>query len=532
MSRTVTHQARAHPGYAQPVPVVVRAAPEGRDCGFRGESLTPKERDAAGLDHGRDWRHCLHPARPLGPNVCACTGCSPACPGYEAELPPEVFAPVGRRHLVCHVLPVAGNGVWQRSVDSLRLRWPLFTGHRVFAVATGGPVREQRTGRTLTLDTPAAVRAYLPAGSEVIEVPNRPDRWELQSWPRLWARVLQCGDADAVLYCHAKGVTRPADSPAHRWADALWRLSLDYWPEVARRLRSYPVVGPFTKVGPFGTKTGVGTGLAAWHYSGNFWWARAVTMRAKLAAVPVPQDPWGCEAWPGIAFRPDEAGSLLGDVTPGLDLYRPENLARLDALLARWQAAHPPTPVTSLAPPPGRPAVGPVTVSVVVATCGRPSLARTLASITPQLGPGDEVVVVRDGTGDSGNTPRNDAMRRCRGSHLLFLDDDDLSIPGALDAVRRAAAAHPGKVLLFRMRRGAPHNDLVPHDGVNAPRLGEVSTQTVCVPNDPDRLGVWGGGGEPYAGDWDFVRTTLAMYPPDGWVQLPEVIAQWNGCRG
>lgn len=40
--------------------------------------------------HGsvREWRHCGHPAQPLGNPVCRCKGgCRPTCGGYE--LPPK-----------------------------------------------------------------------------------------------------------------------------------------------------------------------------------------------------------------------------------------------------------------------------------------------------------------------------------------------------------------------------------------------------------------------------------------------------------
>jgi hypothetical protein len=34
------------------------------------------------LNTTRDYRTCEHSAQPLGPIVCSCTGCGPACPGY------------------------------------------------------------------------------------------------------------------------------------------------------------------------------------------------------------------------------------------------------------------------------------------------------------------------------------------------------------------------------------------------------------------------------------------------------------------
>ena len=79
------------------------------------------------------------------------------------------------------------------------------------------------------------------------------------------------------------------------------------------------------------------------------------------------------------------------------------------------------------------------TFSIVVATSGRPTLNRTLSSIAPQLEPGDEIIVVCDDTGDAGDTARMDAMPRATGSHLTFIDDDDVYAPDALEKMRRFA---------------------------------------------------------------------------------------------
>jgi len=496
-------------------------------CVHQGDDLTGPERQAAGLGHARRWLHCLNPEQPLGPHVCSCKGCGPTCRGYQAEEidtpAPVDYPPVGRRHLAYFLLPVAGNGVWRRGVDQLRRRWGLFTGRTVVAVATGGAVTEQQTGRVLALDPPATVRAYLPPGCEVVEVPNDPGRWELAGWGALWGRVLDgADDADAVLYCHAKGVTRPADSTCHLWADTLYALCLDHWPEVAAAVHTHALAGPLKKLGHFFREArphAPAMARSAWHYSGNFWWARAGVVRDRLARVPVPADPWGTEAWPGIAFRPDE-GAGVGPAAAG-DLYRPatwrdEVLPALD----RWQNLHHPTPpVPRPVGPPARPPDPRPRLSVVIPTAGRDTLGRTLASLTPQLLPGDEVILVRDDTGDWGATPRNRAIPRAAGDYLLFMDDDDEYTPGGLEAVRSAAAEHPGRPLVFRMRRP---NDVLP--AVRELVAGQVSTQMFAVPNDPARLAAWP---PVYTGDFEFIRAVCGQYPA-GPVWRDEVIAVWR----
>jgi hypothetical protein len=85
------------------------------------------------------------------------------------------------------------------------------------------------------------------------------------------------------------------------------------------------------------------------------------------------------------------------------------------------------------------------TFSVIVGTRGRATLMRTLESITTQLAPGDELFVLRDDSGDAGDTPRNETMHRAAGSHLLFMDDDDVYLPGAFATMPRFPDEHPGR---------------------------------------------------------------------------------------
>lgn len=256
----------------------------------------------------RDVRECT-----AGHGSVTAAGECEVCPDYVAD-GPDQFGPVGRRHLVYHLLPVAGNGVWRRGIDQLRGRWGLFTGTKVIAVLTGdvGP---------FPLDPPDEVRAYLPPGCEVVEVPNHPALREVASWVPLWERVLAAaGDEDAIFYAHAKGVTRQVDpgNSCQWWASLAYSLHLDHWPLVADHLTRYPITGAFKKVG-----YGFGGSPSAWHYSGTFFWVRAGDFRLRPWRAVEPT--WvGTEAWPGIAYHPNEAGGLFLDgVVPRLDLYSP-----------------------------------------------------------------------------------------------------------------------------------------------------------------------------------------------------------------
>jgi glycosyltransferase involved in cell wall biosynthesis len=147
-----------------------------------------------------------------------------------------------------------------------------------------------------------------------------------------------------------------------------------------------------------------------------------------------------------------------------------------------------------------------VSFSIIVPTAGRPTLGATLASIAEQLEPGDEIFVLRDDSNDEGDTPRNSAMPRARGTHLLFMDDDDQYARGALAAIRRFAEQHPGRIGIFRMRYD---NGLVLW---RRPELefGNVSTQLFVVPNVPGKLARWERQGR-VIGDYVFITETVKL---------------------
>jgi hypothetical protein len=178
-------------------------------------------------------------------------------------------------------------------------------------------------------------------------------------------------------------------------------------------------------------------------------------------------------------------------------------------------------------------------ISFVVATVGRETLARTLASI--EAWPTDEIVVVGDvaaaarcrwgghwGThvrcigvargpaGDWGGTERNLGMLKGPGRYLAFMDDDDTYAPLARKAIQDSINASPGRPMVFRMRQ--PDGSVLWSDPVM--REGNVGTPMFVVPNDRTRLGQWSGRREC---DFDF--TSSCRWSPAEWVWCPQVIA-------
>ena len=145
-----------------------------------------------------------------------------------------------------------------------------------------------------------------------------------------------------------------------------------------------------------------------------------------------------------------------------------------------------------------------VTLSIVIPTNGRPSLTHTLNSVATQLADGDEILVIRNDHAPWGHKTRNHATRRARGSHLLFIDDDDRYLQGALDLIRGWITDTPDRVHLYAMaytdgRVVTPAWPL---------QIGYVSTQMMCVPRVKGKLGRWG---DRYEGDYDFIATTMQL---------------------
>lgn len=180
-------------------------------------------------------------------------------------------------------------------------------------------------------------------------------------------------------------------------------------------------------------------------------------------------------------------------------------------------------------------------LSVLIPTPGqgRP-LARCLTSVAPQLARGDEVLVIGDthdapgglpdvqrtveqfareydkrfvylthdaGCHDYGHSQINYGMAQAQGDYLVFNDDDDVFTPGALDAIRNAAAALPEPAPLmfrfvtrFRMVLWAER----------VIRQDWVGGHMFVPPNIPERLAPWTAR---YQGDYDHIRGTVDLWP-------------------
>lgn len=249
---------------------------------------------------------CTNLGKPTG-NELACSSCPGAVRNKELECPlhgicvpatsytscPDyaAFSEITTRHLLYHIYPVSGNGVWQRNVAMLRDRLPLFNGRRLVAVAfdppdgrgsdphgPGGPDHYRYFAPTDSLDTVRTAFGRDADSIEFISVANDPNLREVTSFLPLFSAVENTHPAHAVFYGQAKGVTRPLNHPAHRWTEVLHHLYLDRWDLVSAQLRRHAATGAFKKIG---MGWDASQSPSKWHYSGSWMWVRSDALYSR-----------------------------------------------------------------------------------------------------------------------------------------------------------------------------------------------------------------------------------------------------------
>ncbi len=171
-------------------------------------------------------------------------------------------------------------------------------------------------------------------------------------------------------------------------------------------------------------------------------------------------------------------------------------------------------------------------VSVIVPTIGRQSLRETLASIETE--PGDEILVIGHAHPDARQDPRarylscdrghdwgclerTMGIHHAQGTHLAFLDDDDVYLPGTRILMAAAITKAPDRPVLFRM---VYPNGFTLWETQEL-RVTNVSTSMLLLPNDPSRLGTWSTRRE---GDFDFLASSAWRADDIYWA--PSVICQ------
>jgi len=183
--------------------------------------------------------------------------------------------------------------------------------------------------------------------------------------------------------------------------------------------------------------------------------------------------------------------------------------------------------------PPTKPRRRGVRLSVVIPTPGRGRpLERTLRSIAHQRAAGDEVLVSHDTVDGADPAVRVLAERYdcrylevnpgehswghdqieagtllARGDYIAFQDDDDCFTPDAFQAIReRISELAEPRPLMFKFM--TPWRVVLWEETVIAE--SRVGGHCLVLPNIPERIGRWT---ERYAGDFDFIRSTIDLWP-------------------
>lgn len=119
-----------------------------------------------------------------------------------------------------------------------------------------------------------------------------------------------------------------------------------------------------------------------------------------------------------------------------------------------------------------------------------------------------------------GHPQINYGMQEAVGDYLVFQDDDDVFAPDALINIRRATKhLDPPRPLIFKFKIGRAGGLVLPQGQEIAE--SRIGGHCLVVPNVKEKLGAWT---DRYAGDWDFIESTLQLWMPLGPIFRPEVI--------
>jgi len=171
------------------------------------------------------------------------------------------------------------------------------------------------------------------------------------------------------------------------------------------------------------------------------------------------------------------------------------------------------------------------TFSIIIPTIARVTLCNAIGSLIGQLREGDEVLIEFDEpkTGNWGAVPRDRAIARAKGSHLMFMDDDDVYVPNALEIVRGTVAEAPDALHLFQalwMNQGCAGRE---KHNLHEFSGGQCPTPTIVVPRAVAPR--WTPIGGNVHQDLEYAKLCAQATYPHTPVWIDKVIAQVRPLR-
>lgn len=228
------------------------------------------------------------------------------------EYPPLCSEPFGEitKHLLYHILPLGGEHEWalNKNIKKVCEGISQFNGKRIVTIATTGE------GDTKPFVCPDDVikkfESHGVADIEYMFIKNKKRLREVTSFIPMLEKVASTDPNEVIFYGHCKGVSHPdPNSICHKWADCMYETVYDNWDQAKQQLQVFGMSGSFNKYGTFKTVRN-----HKWHYSGTFYWMRSASVFVRKWKQ-VDQLFYGTESWPGLLFRPWEAGCLFHDFT-------------------------------------------------------------------------------------------------------------------------------------------------------------------------------------------------------------------------
>lgn len=187
------------------------------------------------------------------------------------------------------------------------------------------------------------------------------------------------------------------------------------------------------------------------------------------------------------------------------------------------------------------------TISIIIGTKGRPSLAAAILSVAPQIDENDEILIITEGerqivldivtsfkslginikyiigptTSAWGYPQRTLGFELATKDRIVILNDDDKLEVGAIKAIKKIVQDHPTDLIIGWLR-DARDGAIVGNKYLL--EEGHLADTMLILPNDKTKIGQYNLKDER---DIIFALSTLKYYP-QGPVWLEQVIYEWN----